>query len=373
MGHGLGAWMRAAATAVLVASAAGLLAAGAGVGATSRAPAMGGTGPTGEGPVVEGVASSSGRVAPMPEPTGAVGSGDRPIEPPPDHFEGPLPPPAPLPPALRHPSSSGSPTGVGVWAVIVGINDYPGARNDLRSAVADAADVDEALARYGVPARQRLVLRDRQATAEVIRAAAGWLVGHAGPAATAVFFYAGHVRKIGPGREAIVGADGRVVTDDELAARLAGLAAGEMWIGMAACYGGGFTELLRPGRVLTAAAGASEIAYENEKFGRSYLVEYMVRRAMIEGAAPASVQATFSWARDAISRDYPSRVPVIVDASDGDVRLGQARSVPEPARDRPVPQPPGAGGTPASPPPSQPNRDGPDGCAGLTMGLVRCG
>jgi hypothetical protein len=260
-----------------------------------------------------------------------------------------------------------------VWAVVIGVNDYPGSRADLRSAVADAADVDEALARFGVPAHQRLVLRDRQATAGVIRAAADWLVARAGPTATAVFFYAGHVRKLGRDREAVVGADGGVVSDADLAARLAGLRAREMWIGMAACYGGGFTELLRPGRVLTAAAGANELAYENEQFGRSYLVEYMVRRAMIERMAPESVQAAFAWARDAISREYPGRVPTIADASDGDVSLrqpGSGPSAPAPAGESPPPRSPATTAPPAPPPAP---RDESDGCATLTMGLVRCG
>src|SRR5207249_2815374 len=37
----------------------------------------------------------------------------------------------------------------GVWAVVVGIDDYPGTDADLKAAVADARDVDSALAAYG--------------------------------------------------------------------------------------------------------------------------------------------------------------------------------------------------------------------------------
>jgi len=51
---------------------------------------------------------------------------------------------------------------------------------------------------------------------------------------------------------------------------------------MAACYGGGFTELMAPGRILTAAADANSLAYENESFGRSYLDEYLIHQALLE-------------------------------------------------------------------------------------------
>lgn len=366
MGHGLGAWRRAVALGALVATGAAVL-----LGAPrretapaeSRRAARPGTGP------VPALPPEPVFLGPPPSPTVLAAAGDRPILPPPDRFDAPARPAAPPPRALQGGAPAGPPTGTGVWAVIIGINDYPGTRADLRSAVADARDVDEALARYGVPAHQRLLVRDRQASAAVVRAAVAWLVRNAGPSATAVFFYAGHVRKLGRGREAIVAADGGVVDDTELAARLAGLRAAETWIGMAACYGGGFTELLGPGRVLTAAAGADELAYENEGFGRSYLVEYMVRRAMIQRAAPTSVQAAFGWARDAIARDYPGRVPVIADSSDGDVDLRQPGYAPAPAggAGSPPPRQPAPGAPPSSAPPPRE-----DACADLMLGIVSC-
>ena len=48
---------------------------------------------------------------------------------------------------------------------------------------------------------------------------------------------------------------------------------------------------------MTAAAAETDLAYENSALGHSYLVEYMVRRAMLQGRAPGSVQEPFSWAR----------------------------------------------------------------------------
>lgn len=275
------------------------------------------------------------------------------IIPPPAQFDA-LPSPAPAPPALlARPlqlvaSSSGA--GGGTWAVIIGINDYPGSRSDLRSAVNDADDVDLAMAGMGVPSGQRLVLRDGQATAAHIRGAVEWLVASAGPDATAVFFYGGHVRKVGLTSEALVAADGELVGDSELGGRLAHLAARRAWIAIAGCFGGGFTEVLAPGRILTGASPANALAYESVDLGRSYLVEYMVRQAMIERRAPESVQAAFAYAVTALARDHPNRQPVQVDLSGAPLDLRPVLPAPPP------PSSPGAGAPPATPPPTAPCR-----------------
>lgn len=218
----------------------------------------------------------------------------------------------------------------GTWAVVIGINDYPGTDHDLRSAVPDAEEVNRALSVLGVPTANRLVITDGQATARVISAAADWLVDRAGPDAVAVFVFAGHVKKLSGTTEAMVGADGRTVTDAELARRLAGLQARRLWVAMAACFGGGFTEVLRPGVVLTGAAGANDRAYENSAFNRSYMVEYMVRQAMVEGRASESVQAAFRYARDALARDFPHRVPEQVDRAVAPIDLRPPGFTPAP-------------------------------------------
>jgi hypothetical protein len=312
----------------------------------------------------------------------AAATGDSAIEPPPDSFDGPADTAAP-PADLADSAQRIIPSG-GTWAVMIGINNYPGSRHDLRSAVADANDVNEALARMGVPGDHRLLVRDGQASASVVGRAADWLVAHAGPDAVAVFFYAGHVRKLSSGTEAIVAADGGVVTDAQLAARLHPLQARRSWIGLASCYGGGFTELLAPGRVLSAAAGANSLAYENASFGRSYMVQFMVREAMIDNRAPGSVQDAFAYARAEISRQYPGREPVEIDQAGAPLVLRPAAAGPPPApQPKPAPQP-------APPPPpapqSPPSGSGGSGsggsggstggaasnCKTLTLGVVKC-
>jgi hypothetical protein len=160
------------------------------------------------------------------------------------------------------------------------------------------------------------------------------LVGHAGPDATAVFFYAGHVRKLAPTSEAIVGADGGLVRDVDVADHLRGLRARHTWLVVAGCYGGGFTEALAPGRILTAAAPANALAYETSTYHRSYLDEYLIRRGMLEGLGGPSVQSAFAYAADALRREHPDRLPVEYDDGTGPLVL-RAPSLPPP---RPQPR-----------------------------------
>ena len=279
------------------------------------------------------------------------------IAPPPERFDGPPAPKAP-PPARLFAPPSGTGAG-GTWAVMIGVNDYPGTKSDLRAAVNDATDVNEALARLGVPGTNRLLIRDGQASAEVIRASVNWLNERAGPDSTAIFFFAGHVRKVGEGRESLVASDGGTVSDADLAGRLRSLRAGRVWIGIAACYGGGFNEVLQPGRILTGAAPANSLAYENGGFQRSYMVQYMIREALIEGrAGTTTIEGAFAYAQAALARDYPNRQPVQFDHAPGELELRQPG-----AQSAPPPPPP-----PSQPPPSDGGSGGSGGSSGGSGG-----
>lgn len=273
-------------------------------------------------------------------------------------------PPRQLAPSRYDPSTATS----GAWALIIGVNDYPGVQYDLRSAVNDADDMNEALVKVGVSSDRRMVLRDRQANAGTIRSALDWLTAHAGPGSTIVLFFAGHVQRAERGHEAIVGSDGGLVPDTEVAALLDRSPAQRAWIAIAACYGGGFDEVVRSGRILTAAEPADRAAYENEGFGRSYLVEYMIRRAIL-GMGISTVEGAFSWASAKLQRDRPDRVPVQQDAFDGDFEL---RVGPPPPPDAPPSDPPPSDAPASEPPPSGPAPRSEDSCSSLTIGVVRC-
>lgn len=285
----------------------------------------------------------------------------------------------------RRTAYAGGPKAGGVWAVIVGVDDYPGDDADLRAAVADARDVDSALAGYGVPADRRMLLLDRQATGDNIRGALAWMAGRASVDSTTVFFYSGHVRQVAgdPDRdgevvdEALVGADGDNVYDGQVADLLRNSDARATWLGIAACYGAGFDDAIAPGRILTAAAGENDVAYENSSLGHSYMVEYMVRRAMLQGRAPGSVQEAFGWARAQIARDYPNRQPAILDRSRGPMVLGRSAAAPAaPPERKPAPQPAPAKPeepqpNPAPPPPAPEPKPGGSACAQV-LGVSVC-
>jgi hypothetical protein len=254
-------------------------------------------------------------------------------------------------------SSQGSRQG-GTWAVAIGINDYPGTENDLGSAVNDANDVVQAFESLGVPGDHILELRDGQVTRSTLLQSVSWLASKAAPNAVAAFFYAGHVRKTAYGNEEIVTSDGSAVSDSDLARALDKVQATRSWIGIAACYGGGFDEVLdKPGRVLTAASGANEEAYENTALGRSYMVEYMIRQAIIQNRAAATVETAFNYAVQRIQQEHPGREPVEYETGNGALDLrppgAQANNNPPPAQSEDSSsQPAQDNSQPATPPPS---------------------
>jgi len=274
-----------------------------------------------------------------------------------------LPPPPERPPVEQ---GAVTPYSIKVYGVVIGINDYPGDGADLRGAVADATDMTDAMAMYGVPESNVTELVDATATANNIVTALRWLVANTAPDSTAVVFYAGHVRKLSDQTEAIVASDGTVIPDWFLARQLSSLPAKKVWIVMATCYGGGFTELLAPGRVLTAAADANSIAYENASFGRSYLDEFLVHQALLEHGAPVpTAQSAFAYAQSRLQQQYPNRTLTQFDESteqislDGVPRATEQSTAPGGGQPQPpsgpLPQP---GSPPATPSPApQPCRN----------------
>jgi hypothetical protein len=297
--------------------------------------------------------------------------------------ESPIVPPAEAPegapPATEGPAPSFAATepvdGHGVWAVVVGISDYAGSSHDLLYARNDADDMVAALRQAGQPAAQRAVLTDGHATVAAIRSALAWLTANAGPDATAVVYFAGHVRKLAPETEALLTADSQVLPDAEVADRLTGLRASRTWIVIAGCYGGGFTEVLAPGRILTAAAPANSLAYETATYSRSYLGEYLVHRGMLQGRGGPTVQSAFAYAARELRRDHPGRVPVQFDQAGGPFSLTNGVSAatwsPPPAPTTTTTSPPRQA-SPATTTTTQTTTKGESSCLITAGSLVRC-
>ncbi|MGQ0832924.1 MAG: caspase family protein [Microthrixaceae bacterium] len=263
-------------------------------------------------------------------------------------------------------------TGTGVFALVIGVNDYPGSRSDLRSAVADADTIDAALRGFGVPASHRVVLRDGQARRAEVVSAIRSLVASAGPDSTVVFAYAGHVRKLDRDTEAMVTADGGLISDAELASLLAPSPARRMWLLMATCYAGGFTEALEPGRILTGAADAGSLAYENSAINGSYLVHYLVREGWLDGRAGRSVQEAYAYAAERMRAEGAKGRPYEADFAGTPLVLGSGDpsggSSAAPNREPPPSSPP-PDQSPSNPPPPSPTTTAPPKQT-CTLGLV---
>ncbi len=152
------------------------------------------------------------------------------------------------------------PTGgdpAGKYAVLVGIDDYPGTGSDLSGPVDDARLVGEVLqSEYGFRSENILMLTDAQATRPGIANAIVRHLGQAGEDGVAVFFYSGHGTRLGEN----IGlrgpldpeADGQddgiyiygsnsessIILDEEIGYLLAQLDAGRILMAIDACFSG---------------------------------------------------------------------------------------------------------------------------------------
>ncbi len=239
----------------------------------------------------------------------------------------------------------------GRHALLIGIDNARGAPQ-LRGAVNDARTTHEALLAYGFPRDQVRTLADGQAGRDDILSAIRELAAAVPDDGTAVFAFAGHTRVI-RGQNHIVAADGRTISARDLAAALDAVRS-PMWVLLPTCYAAGFSlpGIVGPGRVALFASAADRPSYEASWYGRSFLVQYVVAEAMLNGRASTSVEQAFAYAEEAISARYPGRVPLMDDGFDGEFVLGN----PIPAdRDRARENPPEDGDrTAATPRPAPP-------------------
>lgn len=172
--------------------------------------------------------------APAPEPKAAV-------------------PSAPTAPASAAPGTEPAPPADGRYAVLVGIDDYPGDASDLPSGAHDLRAMRALLVgRFGYPAAHVLTLQDRRATRGAVRRAIRDHLGRAD--VSALLYVSGHgVRLAGNVGRADAERDGRdealyvwaddgrhsaLVTDDEVGAWMGALPARHAVVVLDACHSG---------------------------------------------------------------------------------------------------------------------------------------
>jgi hypothetical protein len=147
------------------------------------------------------------------------------------------------------------------YALLVGIDDYPGSGSDLRGPVRDAGIMHEVLTqRFGFDPANVVTLTDSEATRENIANGIVQHLGQAGPDGVAVFFYSGHGTQIGAnigltgaldpeprgdGDEAIYiygySSESSVLLDEELGFLIETIDAGRALVVVDACFSGEIT------------------------------------------------------------------------------------------------------------------------------------
>lgn len=148
-----------------------------------------------------------------------------------------------LPPAVDH-----------RYAVLVGINDYPGDTEDLPSGGHDVEAMREVLVgHFGYRPANILVLRDREASRGQIRQVIQTHLAQAGPDGSALFYFSGHGLQLDGNAGVDIEADDQdealyvwadagerssAIVDDELGAWVGGLATDRVLVVLDACHSG---------------------------------------------------------------------------------------------------------------------------------------
>lgn len=144
-----------------------------------------------------------------------------------------------------------------VFAVMVGISDYPGQENDLPFTAEDARKLRQTLTADGVLSDQSVVLVDAQATRASLRSAFQRVAAAAGPDDLFLFFYSGHGGQISApvsatepdGKSETIELYDGAITDTELGQMFGQVHSHMALLVLDSCFSGGFSRnvITRPG------------------------------------------------------------------------------------------------------------------------------
>ncbi len=208
------------------------------------------------------------------------------------------------------------------YAIIIGISDYAGTKNDLEYCDDDALDFQNALpAEYDVT-----MLIDEGATRSAILGAIKSLQGKVTEKDEVVFFYSGHGSigsNIADGDserkdECIVPYEvtwESLICDGELATAFSGFTCRMMFY-FDSCYAGGMTELAGPNRLICMACGETQLSLESGTWQNGQFTYYFVDQGMLQKKADVNGLdgVTFEEAFDYARAHCLKQTPV---ASDG--------------------------------------------------------
>lgn len=181
-----------------------------------------------------------------------------------------------------------------VFAVMVGISDYPGSGNDLPLTAEDARKLQQALGRQGTLAPESVTLIDAQATRAGLRQAFQRVAAAAGPDDLFLFFYSGHGNQV-RGQVSATEPDGKdetiemvdgSITDDELNQMFQQVRAQTSLLVLDSCFSGGFARdvVSRPGVMGLFSSEEDLTSSVAEKFQAGGFLSHFIQTGFEGGA-----------------------------------------------------------------------------------------
>jgi hypothetical protein len=181
-----------------------------------------------------------------------------------------------------------------VYAVMVGISDYPGTGNDLPLTAEDARKLQQALQRQGTLAPESVTLIDGQATRANVRAAFQRVAAAAGPNDLFLFFYSGHGNQV-RGTVSATEPDGKdetiemvdgAITDDELNQMFQQVHTQTALLVLDSCFSGGFARdvVSRPGVMGLFSSEEDLTSSVAEKFQAGGFLSHFIQTGLEGGA-----------------------------------------------------------------------------------------
>jgi hypothetical protein len=248
------------------------------------------------------------------------------------------------------------------WALLIGINDYAGSTRDNIGSYQDATALANYMTSLGWMSDHVLVMANRDATASRIVEGIRWLQSKTDDSSVVVFHYSGHeqpTRSSSDGDNesrdvALWAADNRLVLDGVLGRELGRVRSASMWVNLAVCRAGGFSDpgTTGPGRIVTYSSPENELSYEDPTVKHSVYGWFSIVEGMRQGLADANGDSVVT-----VEEAWRYARPYVTDRTDGrqhpavsDQYAGEFSLIP--------PDPP-----PAPPPPD----DGGSGCGILIV------
>ena len=228
------------------------------------------------------------------------------------------------------------------YAIVIGINDYPGTSSDLQYAIADADSVFDSLINdYAFNSSNIIILKDAAASGTNIMKAISDMKTNLKAGDELVFYYSGHGAK---GRAAdgdSNNADQSIVVcnddhsnfqyiwDGQLKAGFTGFKTNRIIFGFDSCLSGGMTVLKEAGRLVNMGCTATGYSYEGAQWGGGhgqftyyFIVEGLGKMEQsLADIRPQDQKVSVEEAFDYTKAKCVQQTPTIADGFDKDLIL----------------------------------------------------